>query len=194
MSDFARNVDTARTYRDELKRIYDYMYAHRTIGADGGEDEDSQSSINRKWVHDAWLSAKLYLEKLNSDDPPDAYEQDGRWQMQERHLEELDHATHGSFIPSQRTVDIIIALLDDEEAHAQYYAEDGATTGSEYSAASTIPDQDTAVERGGGRRKRRSSRKRRKPKRRRKKRRKKKRYTKKRVKRRRRRRRTRRRK
>ena len=184
------NVDTADLYRQYLKDTYDYMYAHRTIGADGGEDEDSEAAKNRKWVHDAWISAKLYLEKLNSDDPPSVDEQAERRQMQEGHLHELALATHGSMIVTQHTVDLIIALLDEEDAYAQYYAEDGSTAGSEYSAASTIPDQDTAVERGGGRRKRRSSRKRRKTKRRRKKRRKKKRYTKKSVKRRRRRRRT----
>ena len=180
------NVEFAESYEQLLEDTYDYMYAHRTIGTDGGEDEDSEASKNRKWVHDAWISAKLYLEKLNSDDPPSVDEQDERREMQERHMEEVDHATHGSMEMTQHTVDLIIALLDEEDA--QYYAEDGSIAGSEYSAASTI--HDTAVEQGGGRRKRRSSRKRRKTKRRRKKRRKKKRYTKKSVKRRRRRRRT----
>ena len=199
MTDFDRNVDTARTYRDELKRIYDYMYTHRAIDADGGEDEDSQASKNRKWVHDTWLSAKLYLKKLNSDDPPDAYEQDWRWKMQKEHLDELVLSYHGSMIVTQRTVDKIIELLYEEEAHDQYYAEDDWSTGSEFSSASTVPDQDTGGAGVGGRRKRRSSRKRRKTKRVRKKRSRKKRhrkrrYTKKRVKRHRRRKRTRRRK
>ncbi len=182
------NVEFAESYEQLLEDTYDYMYAHRTIGTDGGEDEDSEASKNRKWVHDAWISAKLYLEKLNSDDPPSVDEQDERRQIQEGHLHELEYATHGSMEVTQHTVDLIISLLDEEDA--QYYAEDGSIAGSEYSAASTIPDQHTAVEQRGGRRKRRSSRKRRKTKRRRKKRRKKKRYTKKSVKRRRRRRRT----
>ena len=158
MADFARNVAIAQAYRDTLKGIYDYMYEHRNTGA------AIFASKNRKQVHDAWLTSKIYLEKMNSADPPDAYEQNMTVHMQENNLSELDFVDESgvaSYPPpvTGRTVDRIIELLDEDEmeeaAYAQYY-EDGSTTGSEYSVASTNPDQ------GGGRKKRRRSRKRRK--------------------------------